>query len=67
MDAGQVYLLSYQYLCSHTVHSMSSIECHDSTPIGGHLAVWWVLLVETSTLGRNWSPVTSKKFQRVLI
>jgi len=37
--------LSCQYLYSHIVYNMSSIECHDPTPIGGHLAVWWVMLV----------------------
>jgi len=42
--------LSYQYLYSHIVHNTSSIECHNATPVGGYLVVWWVLLVESRVL-----------------
>jgi len=42
-----------------------SIECHNSTPIGGCLVVWWVLLVERRALSAEMESVMvfKKKIQ----
>jgi len=45
--------LSHQYLYSHIVHNMSSIECHNATPVGGYLVGWWVLFLSAETESRD--------------